>query len=206
MEAAMLKVGLTGGMGSGKATVAGIFARHGAYVVDADAIAHELIRPGRDAYKEIVKEFGEDILLPGGDIHRRTLAKAVFGDHKKLKRLNAIIHPRVIGEIRRLFEYAARNKECKVAVANVPLLFEAGMEREFNRLVVVTCSREEQVRRTCTRDGLTPVEVENRLDVQMPLVEKEKRADYVIYNDGSLKETEKQAARVWEKLLQDATF
>lgn len=197
----MLRVGLTGGMGSGKATVARFLARYGACVVDADELAREAVSPGSGVWRELVREFGDGVVSEGGEIDRRALAGLVFEDPAKLGRLNAIVHPPVVREIRRRFAAAEREGIYEVAVADVPLLYEAGLEDDFDRVVAVTCTREEQLRRCRERDGFTRAEIESRLNAQMDLGEKSRRADYVIDNSGTIGATEVQAKEVWQRLL-----
>ena len=187
-------------MGTGKATVAKMCARRGALVVDADELAREAVRPGRRAWKRIVEVFGRSMLKADRSIDRRALAAVVFSDQRKLKRLNAIVHPPVIREMRVRLARAAREGKYAVAVANVPLLFEAGLEGEFDRTIVVTCPREEQVARCAERDGLSRREIERRLRLQMPIAEKIRRSDYVIDNGGTLNNTERQVGDVWKIL------
>jgi len=196
----LIRIGLTGGMGTGKATVAKMCARRGALVVDADELAREAVRPGRRAWKRIVEVFGRSMLKADRSIDRRALAAVVFSDQRKLKRLNAIVHPPVIREMRVRLARAAREGKYAVAVANVPLLFEAGLEGEFDRTIVVTCPREEQVARCAERDGLSRREIERRLRLQMPIAEKIRRSDYVIDNGGTLNNTERQVGDVWKIL------
>jgi dephospho-CoA kinase len=196
----VLKIGWTGGLGTVKATVAKMFARRGALVVDADELAREAVRPGRPAWKRIVKAFGRSVLKDDRSVNRRALAGIVFGDPRKVARLNAMVHPPVMREMRRRLASTAREGKRDVAVANVPLLFEAGMEDEFDRTVVVTCPRKEQVSRCRERDGLSRREIERRLRMQMPIAEKIRRSDYVIDNGGTLKDTAKQVKNIWEIL------
>lgn len=187
-------------MGTGKATVAGMCARRGALVVDADELAHEAVRPGRRAWRSVVKAFGRGVLKADGSIDRRALGSIVFGDRRKLDRLNAIVHPSVIWEMRRRFARAAREGRHDVAVANVPLLFEAGLEGEFDKTIVVACPREKQIERCRERDGLSRREIERRIRMQLPVAYKIRRSDYVIYNGGTLKNTERQVGETWKNI------
>ncbi len=196
----MLRIGITGGMGTGKETVAGMFADRGALVIDADRIARDAVRPRRAAWRGIVRAFGRKILLPDGRIDRRALGDIVFRDRRKRRLLNAIVHPPVVREMRRRMARAARSGRHPVLVANVPLLFEAGLEGDFDRIVVVSCPRMEQVRRCRARDGLSRAEVERRMRAQLPLAEKRRRADYVVDNGGTLENTERQVQKVWEEV------
>ncbi len=196
----MIKIGLTGGMGTGKAAVAKMCARRGALVIDADELAHEAVRPCRRAWRSVVKAFGRGVLRADGSIDRRELAAIVFGDRRKLDRLNAIVHPSVMWEMRRRLARAAREGKHDVAVANVPLLYEAGMEGEFDKTIVVTCPREKQIERCRERDGLSRREVERRIRTQLPITDKIKRSDYVIDNGGTLENTERQVKETWKML------
>jgi dephospho-CoA kinase len=198
---AVIKVGLTGGIGTGKATVAKMLSSLGALVIDADRLAHEAVHPGSRPWKQVVRAFGKGILGRDGRIDRRRLAAIVFSDPGKLRLLDSIVHPPVLREMRRRMERAAAEGRYPVAVADVPLLFEAGLENEFDRVIVVTCPREEQIRRCRARGGMSREEVERRINAQMPLREKERRADYVIDNRGALEQTGKQVREVWERVV-----
>ena len=134
----MIRVGLTGGVATGKATVAGFFKRLGACIVDADRVAHEAVLPGTKAWGELVSTFGKCILESNGHIDRRRLASIVFEDGDKVKHLNSIVWPPVIKELRRRLEIAEEEGSYEIIVANVPLLFEAGLEGEFDKIIVVT--------------------------------------------------------------------
>jgi len=199
-EGNLLKVAITGGMGTGKATVADICGRLGALVIDADEIAHEVIAPGTEGWKRVVEFFGRELLRSDGTVDRKALAHRVFGDPAGLAQLVSIVHPRVIAEVDRRLAVSGREGNYTVAVVNVPLLYEAGMEKRFDRVVVVTCPPEEQVRRCQRRNGLSREEVERRMKAQMPLEEKVARADCVIDNGGTREETEEQVRDVWKQL------
>jgi len=199
-RAPLVTIGLTGGYGTGKGTVAGILGRLGALVIDADEIAHEAIAPRRPAWREIVRLFGGGICAPDGSIDRRRLAAVVFRDGRLLRRLNAIVHPRVGREIRRRLARARREGVRRVAVANVPLLFESGMDRWFDTTVVVVCPRAEQVRRCAARDRLSGREVVRRIRSQWPIREKLRRARHIVDNGGTRAYTERQVRRLWDSL------
>jgi dephospho-CoA kinase len=186
-------------MGTGKATVAKMCARRGAFIIDADELARDAVRPGRRAWRSVVKAFGRGVLKADGSIDRRKLSAIVFGDRRKLDRLNAIVHPSVAWEMRRRFARAARGGK-RVAVANVPLLFEAGLEREFDKTIVVTCPRREQIERCSERDGLSRREIERRIRMQLPIADKIRRSDYLIDNGGTLKDTKRQVGEMWKIL------
>lgn len=197
----MKVVALTGGIASGKSTVARILRQLGAEVVDADALAREVVAPGQPALREIVAAFGEEVLLPSGELDRKRLATLVFSDPERRARLNAIVHPRVRERIRlRLEEIRVQNPQA-VVVLDVPLLFDVPLpELEALPAVVVYASPEVQLRRLVTRDGLTPDEAERRLRAQRPLREKLGRARWVVDNDGDLERTREQVERLWPEL------
>lgn len=197
---AVITIGLTGGYGSGKGTVARVFAGLGALVIDADELAHEAIAPRRPAWRELVRRFGRGILAPDGSIDRGRLAGIVFRDRDLVADLNAIVHPRVRREMRRRIRAARRGGGRGVVVANVPLLFEAGMENDFDTTVVVACPREEQIRRCRRRDGLARKEVERRIGMQWGMGEKIRRARHVIDNGGTRAYTERQVRRLWREV------
>ncbi len=183
-SAAMILVGLTGGIATGKSTVAGMFKRCGATVIDADALAREVVEPGKPAWREIVKTFGKDVINPDRTLNRQTLGVMVFGHPAKLRRLERIIHPRVAREQIRLTKQAARNDPKAVVIYDVPLLFEAGIDTRVDTTIVVTADRETQIARLKKRNGLSRAEALRRIKSQMPLTEKRRRADYTV--DGTL--------------------
>ena len=197
----MLRVGLTGGLASGKSTVAAMFRRRGALHLDADAIAHELIAPGGRAEDEVLARFGSTILGPDGAIDRGSLGAIVFSDPRALADLNAIVHPKVREEIaRRLAREAASASPAPVAIVDVPLLVESGMDRELDAVVVVTCPPETQVARAVAR-GMTEAEARRRIAAQAPLSVKLAAADEIIDNGGTLEATEAQVAAAWVRLV-----
>jgi dephospho-CoA kinase len=199
----VLSVGLTGGIASGKSTVAGFLVALGAYLVDADRIAHELLAPGGRAVDAVVDRFGTDVLADGGGIDREALGRLVFADPNARHALEAIVHPAVREEISRLIEAYRRKEEGgPVAVVDAALLVETGRHRTLDRLVVVRCSRAVQLHRLENR-GLTREEAEARLDAQAPLAEKLAVADYVIDTETDLDETRAQTGRVWDQILAD---
>jgi dephospho-CoA kinase len=179
-SAAMILVGLTGGVATGKSTVAKMFKQCGAVVIDADELAHQVVKPGKPAWREIVKTFGKAVLNPDRTLNRRKLGAVVFGNRTKLRRLEHIIHPRVAREQTRLARHAARNDPQAVVIYDVPLLFEAGVDTRVDKIVVVTADRETQVARLKKRNGLTRAEAIRRIRSQMPLANKIQRADHVL--------------------------
>jgi len=189
-------IGLTGSFGSGKSTVARMFAGCGADIVDADAIAHEVTAIGTDAYKKLVEFFGRRILDESGRINRRKLGKLVFGDKGKLRFLNRIIHPRVI----RIIGERISSSRGAVMVLDVPLLFEAGLDRLCRKTIVVYCDRQVQLRRLARKRRLSMLEINRRIGSQMPLEKKVRLADFVIDNSGSYEKTKMQVGELRRKL------
>lgn len=180
--------GLTGGIASGKSTVARRLRELGVPVVDADAIAREVVEPGTPALEEIVASFGAVVLDPDGRLDRKALAARVFGDDAARKTLEAIVHPRVAERTRERFAQLEAAGE-RLAVYDVPLLVEKGLHAVFRPVVVVALSEEEQIRRAIARDGATEAEVRARIAAQLPLAEKVAVADHVIDNAGSVEAT-----------------
>jgi dephospho-CoA kinase len=171
----MLRIGLTGGIGCGKSTVAAMMSELGCHIINADKMAHALIAPGEPAYDEVVREFGKDILAPDGTIDRARLASTVFGDANKLAALNAIVHPRVLREIDREFDRLAAKDPQGIAVVEAALLIEAGYHHKLDRLVLVTCTREQQLERLTNPAfgrAMSREQAEKRIVAQMPLEEK----------------------------------
>ncbi len=198
----MLRVGLTGGLATGKSTVAALFRDLGAFHVDADGIAHELAARRGGAQDEIVARFGEAVVTPDGTIDRKALAAVVFADPRALADLNAILHPRIRGEIaRRIAENAAAPSPAPIAIIDAALLVESGFARDLDALVVVACRPETQLDRAVARGGLTEGEARARIAAQAPLAAKLALADHVIDTDTSIDETKSQVLRVWDALL-----
>jgi dephospho-CoA kinase len=200
----MLKVGLTGGIASGKSTVFKIFARLGAKVLDADEVARELLRPGQPVWKRLRQSFGEEFFHPDGTVKRKQLRKLVFANPEKRGQLNAIVHPEVMKEINRRSEILSSSLQPTVLVVDVPLLLEVGVAHRFDKIVVVDVRQSVQVNRLMQRDGISKEEAKQALKVQMPLSEKVELADYVIDNNSTLADTENQVRKVWEELLVEA--
>jgi len=200
----MLRVAVTGGIGTGKSVVLSQLAACGAAVVDADALVHDALRAGAPAVAEIRKRFGEEIITPSGDVDRARLGTIVFGDGQARRDLEAILHPAVYHAI----ESWMRGREvegARVAVAEIPLLYETGHEGDFDCVVVTACDGEEQVRRAMGRSGMSDADARRRIAAQWPLAEKARRADFVIRTDGTVEETRRQARSVWDALLRRAT-
>ncbi len=197
----MLRVGLTGGIASGKSTVASMLRDRDSQVLDADALARELVEPGQDAYNEVVREFGRDILRPDQTVDRPKLGAIVFSDPQKRARLNQILHPRIRDIVARWFELLDRPGGPDVAFEDAALILEAGSRNHLDRIVVCWCRPEQQLERLRER-GLSLEDAQLRIAAQMPIDEKRRLADDVIDCSGSLEETERQVAQLLEKLQQ----
>ena len=192
-------VGLTGGIASGKNTVALMFNALGAEIIDADKIANDLInaRVDRDNIPaKIVGFFGEDILNNSGMIDKKSLADIVFKDRKKLEYLDSIMHPEIISIIKDKIALSRNG----VVIINAPLIVETEAISLVDKLIVVSVSTENQIVRLRARSSLTKEEACQRIDAQLPIKEKEKFADFVIDNNGRLEETEKQVKKIWKEL------
>jgi len=179
-SAVMILIGLTGGVATGKSTVAKMFERCGAIVIDADKLAREVVRPGKPAWREIVRRFGTSVLNGDQTINRQILGQIVFQNRTKRRQLERIIHPRVAHEQARLTRQAARQDPKAIVIYDVPLLFEAGIDKRVDKTVVVTTDRETQIARLKKRNGLTRSEALRRIKSQMPLTLKRRHADYVL--------------------------
>jgi len=196
----MLKVGLTGGIASGKTTVAAMLAARGCHLFYADRIAHALTAPGQPAYDEIVQAFGKEVVAADGTIDRHRLGVIVFAEAGKREQLNRILHPRVIAEIENEFAQLEASEPGAIAVVEAALLVEAGYHRRLDKLIVTVCSREQQLERLMKKTGLGRAAAEQRLAAQLPLEEKRRHADYEIDCSGSLAATEAQVEKVMQEL------
>jgi dephospho-CoA kinase len=198
----MRRVGLTGGIGSGKSAVSRLLARHGAVVVDADLIARDVVKPGTPGLAAVVAEFGEAVLLPDGTLDRPALGRRVFADPPALARLNAILHPLVAEEAARQFS-AAERAGTPVAVHDVALLVENGLQDLYDDVVVVAASPETQLDRLVRLRGMDEADARARIAAQAPLADKVAVASYLIDNDGPLEDLASQVERVWLRLTAD---
>jgi dephospho-CoA kinase len=213
----MLKVGLTGGIASGKSAVGEMFVALGAHLVQADRLAHELMNPGEPVYKQVVQHFGREIVNPDGSVNRPKLAELAFGapdlpeDQRgsRVAELNRIVHPAVIRSQEDWMQAIGAQNRNAVAIVEAALILEAGMGKRFDRLIVVTCAPEQRTARFAARQKIdlesATKEVRRRMAAQLPDEEKVKAADYVIDNSGSLATTREQVAEVWKKLQSEAS-
>jgi dephospho-CoA kinase len=207
----MIKIGLTGGIASGKSVVGEMFAKLGAHVIQADAIAHELMQPGNPVYQEVVRRFGHEILDPDRTVNRARLAEAAFGGPGKpprVQELNQIVHPAVIRRQDEWMEEVGRRDPAAIAIVEAALILEAGAANRFDKLIVVTCKTQQRVERFAARTRMpieaARAEVARRMSAQMLDEEKIKAADFVIDNSGSLDATEKSVREIWRTLARNS--
>lgn len=199
----MVRIGLTGGIASGKSTVASMFKMLGAELIDADRIAHQVIQKGTPAYKKIIKTFGRDCLDKKGEINRKTLGKMVFNDPEKRKTLNAIVHPDVFKKEKEEEKKILKKNRNAVIIYDIPLLIETGSHLKMDKVILVHVKREKQIERIMNRNRLTREESLNRVRAQFPLYQKKKHADYLINGDDVRENTEKKVKKIFEKILRE---
>ena len=196
----MLKVGLTGGIASGKSFVGEALAGYGCLLIHADELGHAVLGPGGEAYQPVIQEFGREILTGDGAIDRRALAALVFADPDCLTRLNALVHPAVIRrEDESIAAFGARHPG-GIAVVEAAILIETGSYARFDKLILVTCREEQQVERALRREGALESDIRARISRQMPLAEKRKYADFVIDTSGEKADTLRQTRAVYDVL------
>jgi len=208
----LLKVGLTGGIASGKSTVGEMFAALGAHVIQADGIAHELMQPGEAVYAEVLQHFGAGILNLDRTVNRARLAEEVFGGDpnrpSRAEELNRIVHPAVIRRQEEWMQAVGREDAHAIAMVEAALLLEAGVGNRFDRMIVVTCRPEQRIERWAKQRNVdqeaAAKEVTRRMAAQLPDKEKIKAADYVIDNSGLLDETGEQVRAVYGQLRREA--
>ncbi len=195
-------IGLTGGIASGKSLVSGELRKLGAEVIDADQIAREVVQPGKPAWMQIVREFGDSFLDSSGHIDRKALGRLVFSDPRELEKLNRITHPPILAEIARLLQ-------CRipasggVVVIDAPLLFETGLDKLVDEIWVVDADFPTQLRRLMERDRLSEHEARRRIALQMPLPEKVRSADRILKNTGTPEMTVRQVREAWTAVQAD---
>jgi len=196
----MLRVGLTGGLASGKSFVAHHLAQLGCHIIRADDLGHAVIAPGGEAWGPVVALFGNGILRENGEIDRRTLGALVFDQPDRLAALNAIMHPLIFRRQERLIADAEASAPRGIAVVEAAIMFETGSHTRYQKIIVASCTEAQQIERAMKRDHLTREQVESRLARQLPLAEKVKRADYVIDTSGTKEDTVRQTEQVYESL------
>jgi dephospho-CoA kinase len=192
--------GLTGGVACGKTTLARYFQDLGAHIIDADCVGHELIEPGHVAYQEIFERFGKEILDSGGRIDRKKLGSKVFADSQQLRLLNAIVHPRIIARTQELAAEQRRPNPHAVVILDAALIFESGLDSTLRKVMVAWCRPEQQMERLMAKTGLSREDAERRIQAQMPVEEKRRRADYLIDCSGTLEQSRAQAEAIYPEL------
>lgn len=197
------KVGLTGGIATGKSTVASLWSAKGVVIIDSDELARRSLEPGTDSYREVLQKFGHGILHSNGTVNRAALGDIVFNDDKKRQILNQIIHPLVRQMWLQLLRECEADAVTEIVAAAIPLLYEVEAENEFECIVTVGCSETTQKARLVAK-GLTETQAMARIRAQMPLNKKMDRADFVIWNDGSLDVLAKQAETILHRIKETA--
>jgi dephospho-CoA kinase len=196
----MLKVGLTGGLATGKSFVGAALAELGCYLIKADELGHQVLLPGGEAYDGVVREFGARILNPDGTIDRKRLASEVFDNPERLAALNRLVHPPVIRREEEFVAKIAAREPGAIAVVEAAILIETGSYKRFDAIILAVCGEEQQVERAVLRDGSDPEVVRARIRRQMPLDEKRKYATYIIDTSGSKEDTLRQTRAVYNLL------
>ncbi|MGA7760956.1 MAG: dephospho-CoA kinase [Candidatus Binataceae bacterium] len=196
-----ITIGLTGGIGSGKSTAAKILAELGAPAIDADKVGHEIYQPGTPAYRELIDAFGEGILASDRTIDRRKLGPIVFADPAALKRLNAIVHPKMFARMGEMVAAMRRGGETRPIVIEAAILIEANWQPLFDEIWLVTASRDRVIERVERDRGLKPEQTEARIRAQLSDEERRKYATSVIRNDGTLEELRAAVTRLWQDAL-----
>lgn len=193
-------MGLTGGIASGKSTVSALLAAKGAQLVDADVIAREVMLPGHPVLEAVVRHFGQDLLQEDGTLNRSKLGEIVFHDEAARRKLNELTHPAIRAEIRGQMDRLEREHPGGLVIADIPLLYESGLQEMFERILVVYAPRETQLERLMARNGLKREQAEARLDSQMDIEVKRGLADYVVDNSQGPEETRVQVELLWDRL------
>ena len=199
----LLRAALTGGIATGKSYVRVRLASHGIPTLDSDTLAREAVAPGSTGLAAVAARFGDGILAADGSLDRRALGALVFADPGARADLEAIVHPRVREATAAWLDRLAAAGE-SVAVVDIPLLYETGRERDFDRVIVTSCPRSQQIARVVERDGLSPADAEARIDAQLATDDKVRRADFVIDTGGTFGDTNRQTDRLVERLFAEA--
>ncbi len=200
----MLKVGLTGSIATGKSAVCGYFLELGCHVLDADKTAREVVEAGTKGLDMIVEEFGDEVLLPNGELDRTRLGSIVFADEKKRLLLNSIVHPLVFEAQNRWLAAREAKDPDGIAIVDAALMIESGGYKRFNKLIVVWCEPAIQLKRLKLRDDLPETDAKKRIAAQMPQEEKKRYADFLIDTSNGFEDTRKQVVEVFEKLKLDS--
>ncbi|GJM78618.1 dephospho-CoA kinase [Paenibacillus sp. HMSSN-139] len=192
-----MNIGLTGGIATGKSTVSRMLASRGAAVIDADVIAREIMEPGHPVLAAVSERFGPEVLHPDGTLNRKKLGEIVFSHPEERKALEALTHPAIRSEMKRRLDELEEADPQRLVVADIPLLYESGLDPLYEEIMVVYVPREMQLSRLILRDGLSREAAEQRLSAQMDIEQKKERADILIDNSGGLDETRRQIDDFW---------
>ena len=200
-----LIIGLTGGIVSGKTTVAKMFKDLGAKIIDADKLGHSVIRPHKTAWIKIIKLFGEEVLKEDLNIDRKKLGKIVFNDQRLLRKLNEITHPEIIKVIKREIDLVKnstyKDEKKRILIIDAALIYETKIDRLMDKIIVVYIDEDEQIKRLIKRDNFSYDEALQRIKSQIPIKQKVEMADYVIDNNNSLDKTREQVKKIWQNLI-----
>jgi dephospho-CoA kinase len=200
----MLRVGLTGGIATGKSTAGQMFVELGCHLIDSDRITHQLFEPGQNVHKAVVEQFGKQIVAPDGTIDRRILGDIVFKNPEARLKLNSLVHPAVIQRQQEWLNEMQQKDPAGVAIVDAALMIEVGTYKNYDKVIVVTCRPETQKRRLLERSGLNEDQIDARIRSQMPMTEKVKYADFVIDNSGDLSDTRRQVTETTARLRESA--
>ncbi len=195
----MLRVGLTGNVGAGKSTTVSLFASWGATIIDTDVLAREVVTPGSPALAEVRRLWGDDVIAADGELDRAAMRRIVFSDTEARRRLEAILHPAIRERSRELFVEAEARGD-RIAIGVVPLLFEAGLETEYDVVLLIDAPLEQRIERLVNKRGLSADEARAIADAQMPAQEKRTLADFIIDNDSDITSLERHAWETWKEI------
>jgi len=199
----MLIVGLTGGIASGKSTIADMFKREGAYIIDIDMISRDVVKPGKPAWQDVVHIFGKEVLNEDQTLNRKKVGDIVFSDAEKRKKLEEIIHPKITAETLMKINEIAKKDNQAIVIIDIPLLIETDKQDTVNKVVLVYTSPQGQIERLVKRDGLSLEDAHKRLTSQMPIENKKKYAHYIINNEEPLKEVQKRVKEIFRELKKE---
>jgi dephospho-CoA kinase len=202
----MLKVGLTGGIATGKTVVSSIFRNLGCYILNADKLVHSLYEPRKKIWKSLVHHFGKEILNPDSSINREKLGNIIFHNEKERQLLNKLIHPVVAEKEAEIFKKIEKEGKYNIFITEAALIIEAEMISNFDKIVVVYCEEEIQIKRLMERDKISREDAVRKIKTQFPLTEKLKYADYKIDTSGTLRETIEQTEKIYRFLVEDYYF
>ncbi|WP_408614651.1 dephospho-CoA kinase [Lutispora saccharofermentans] len=196
----MMIIGLTGGIASGKSTVSSILKQFGAYIIDVDEVGRSVVQKGEKAYNEIVQYFGDEILLPRGEINRKALGHIVFSDGEKLRKLNSITHPHIIAKVKEIIE-EFRSDGADVIVIDAAILIEMGLNSLCDSVWLVSVDKQTQLHRLIERDRFSYEDAKNRINAQFSDEKKAEHSDVIIYNTKGLEELKEEIKQLWNTAL-----